>query len=80
MTDGIGQCLSTDLKGTLRSLYQDALGPSFEKGCSNVVQQLNSTFQVGTQQCEPENCPMFHMAPFQHHLALTFIDFQTQKI
>lgn len=50
VTDGIGQCLSADLKGALRSLYQDALGPSFEKGCNNVVQQLNSTFQTGTQQ------------------------------
>ncbi|ESO09509.1 hypothetical protein HELRODRAFT_190529 [Helobdella robusta] len=48
--DSIGQSISSELRGNLRSINQDIVVPSLEKGCQNIIEQLNASFKAGTQQ------------------------------
>lgn len=52
MTEVIGKVVSNNLETVLHATCRDQLIPAFDRGCQNVLGQVNETFQKGLNICE----------------------------
>ena len=56
MVEAIGGATASALQGpiqvTYREAFQNTILPSFERACQNMFQQINESFNKGTQQCK----------------------------